>query len=57
MLDQKMQEYSQRFHDGFPTIPLAWSRSDNELIGIIDECLEKGKDVYELGYVAEGEIY
>jgi hypothetical protein len=57
MLEQKMKEYTKRFNDGFPTIPLAWSRSDAELIKIIDECLAKGKDVYELGYVEDEIIY
>lgn len=50
---KKMDEYCERFGDGFPTIPLAWGRSDEEIIEIIDKCLEEGKDVYELGYVED----
>lgn len=50
-LEEKMIAYVEAFGDSFPTIPLAWSRSDEELIDIIDECLEQSKDVYELGYV------
>lgn len=49
----KMKEYDKRFKDTFPTIPLAWGRSDEEIIEIIDKCLEEGKDVYELGYVED----
>ena len=54
-LMNKLAEYKKAFADGFPTIPLAWGRTDNEVIAIIDECLKKKKDVYQLGYVKEGE--
>ena len=53
MLDEKMKEYAEKFGDMFPTIPLAWGRSTKEVIEIIDDCLEKGKDVYALGYVED----
>lgn len=53
MIDEKIMEYAERFGEGFPMIPLAWGRSDAEVIAIIDECLKKGKDVYELGYVKD----
>lgn len=53
MLDEKMVEYAKRFGDGFPMIPLGWGRSDEEIVEIIDECLKKGKDAYELGYVKD----
>ena len=53
MLEKKMEEYSKMFDDGFPTIPLAWGRTEKELIAIIDDCLKKKKDVYELGYVKD----
>lgn len=51
MLEEKMKQYGKKFDDGFPMIPLGWGRTDEEIIEIIDECLEKGKDVYELGYL------
>ena len=54
-LMKKLAEYKKAFRDGFPTIPLAWGRTDAEVIAIIDECLKKKKDVYQLGYVKEGE--
>ena len=50
-LDTKLKEYARRFGDGFPTIPLAWGRSDAEVAEIIDKCLAAGKDVYEMGYL------
>ena len=54
-LDKKLEEYGKRFSDGFPTIPLMLGRTDEEVIEIIDDCLKKGKDVYELGYVEDKE--
>lgn len=53
MLDEKMTEYAKKFDDGFPMIPLGWGRSEEEIIAIIDECLQKNKDVYDLGYVED----
>ena len=49
--------YQKTFGEGFPMIPLAWGRSDEEIVKIIKECLKKKKDVYELGYVQEGVTY
>ena len=51
MIDEKLQEYAKRFGDGFPMIPIARGRDDEEVISIIDKCLQAGKDAYELGYV------
>lgn len=50
---EKLQAYYEMFNDGFPMIPLGWGRSEKEIISIIDECLKKKKDVYELGYVSD----
>ena len=55
MLQEKMKEYAEKFDDGFPMIPLGWGRTDAELIDIIDECLRKNKDVYDLGYVEDSD--
>lgn len=52
-MDEKLDAYTEKFGDGFPMMPLAWGRTDEEVIKIIDDCLEKGKDVYELGYVED----
>lgn len=45
-LDAKMEEYYKRFNERFPFGELA---SDDDIIEIIDECLEKGEpyDPYE----------
>lgn len=50
---KKLREYAERFGDGFPTIPLAWGRSDEEVVELIDKCLAAGKNVYEMGLVSE----
>ena len=52
-MDKYLRIYAERFGDGFPMIPLASGRTDEEIIEIIKECLEKGKDVYELEYVQD----
>ncbi len=59
MLMDKLREYAKRFGDGFPMYQLGRSRSDDEIIEIINECLEKGKDCYALGYVKteDGVLY
>ena len=54
-LMEKMKQYAKTFGDGFPTIPLAWDRTDEELIEIIDRCLAEKKDVYELGILTNDE--
>lgn len=45
-----LRKYEKRFPRGFPATPLMRGRTDEEVIAIIEECLEKGKDVEELGY-------
>ena len=52
-MDEYLEQYAKRFGDGFPTIPLAWGRTEAEVIDIIKECLEKGKDVYEMGLLSD----
>lgn len=53
MLDEMLMKYAKRFEDGFPTIPLAWGRSDEEVIDLIKRCLDEDKDVYELGILSD----
>ena len=53
MLMDKLREYAKRFGDGFPMYQLGRSRTDEEVIAIIDECLENGRDCYELGYLTK----
>lgn len=53
MLDEKMNEYDKKFNESFPTYPLLMEKTEDEVIKIIDECLTKNKDVYELGYLED----
>lgn len=52
-MDEKLQEYVNKFGEGFPMMPVAWGRTEEEVIRIIDECIVKDKDAYALGYVEE----
>lgn len=54
-IDKMMIEYAKRFGDGFPSFQIMRTRSDDEIVVIIEDCLEKGKDAYELGYVSNNE--
>lgn len=56
-MDKWLDAYVDRFGDRFPTIPLAWGRTDDEVVTIIKDCIDKGKDVYELGYVKKDVVY
>ena len=60
MLMEKLERYSEVFGEGFPMIPVAWGRSDEEVEKLVDNCLDKRKTAYELGYLKEakqGEEY
>lgn len=50
-LKKAYEAYKDTFHEDFPTIPLAETREDVEIIEIIEECIETGKDVYDIGYL------
>ena len=52
-LDEYLQKYIDEFEDGFPMIPLAWGRSDDEIVEIIKRCLKEKKDVYQLKILEE----
>lgn len=53
-LEKKMQEYEELFGDAFPSFNFM-HLSPDEIIKMIDKCLEEGKDVYELGYAEDDE--
>ena len=57
MLMDKLDEYRKVFGEGFPMIPLAWGRDDDEIIKLIDQCISKKKSVYDLGLVNDEDIY
>lgn len=52
-MDELLAKYAEMFGDGFPTYQIALERSDTEVEEIIKECLEAGKDAYELGYCTD----
>ena len=52
-VDNVLKNYSKKFEDGFPMIPLGWGRTDEEIIEIAEACIKAGKDVYEMGYLSE----
>jgi len=54
---KSLKQYNDMFEGGFPTIPLALSRTDKEIIEIIDRCISEKKDVYDLGYLSLDAIY
>ena len=49
-LQKALERYKKKFNDDFPTIPF-YNKEDEEIIDIIDECIEANKDVYDLGYL------
>lgn len=54
-LMDKINEYDRFFGDdnNFPTIPLCMGRTEEEVIVLIDRCLQVKKDVYELGILSD----
>ena len=59
-MSEKLQKayelYKKTFNDNFPTVPLADSMTEGEIIDLIDECVEEKKDVYDLGYLKLDDI-
>ncbi len=49
--------YENTFGDSFPTVPLLMEKSDEEVIEIINVCVAKKKDVYDMGYLSLDAIY
>lgn len=52
-MDEWLKKYAEAFDDGFPTIPLAFGRSDEEVIALIKQCLDAGKDAYDMGIIED----
>ena len=51
--DRALDAYYDHFGECFPSIPLRWGRTDEEVIEMIDQCLAEDKDVYEMGILPE----
>ncbi len=54
-LGNLIYEYDKKFEGGFPSIPLCGN--PDKAIKIIKDCLDKGKDVYEMGYLSLDLVY
>lgn len=54
-MEMYLEEYFKEFGEAFPMIPIAWGRTEEEIVQIIKRCIKEQKDVYELGYVTESE--
>lgn len=48
--EELQRQYYERFGESVPAYQIFRGRTDAEVDAIVRECLEKGKDVYELGY-------
>jgi hypothetical protein len=49
-LEKALNLYEDTFDDSFPMFPMKGKKPD-EIIEIINECVSKKKDVYELKYL------
>ena len=52
-IDEWLQKYVDKFDEGFPMYQLGRSRTDAEIIEIIQRCLNEGKTAYDLGLVTD----
>lgn len=50
-LNQKLMEYLDTFGEGFPMSSLG-HQEESKIIEIINDCISKGKDVYDSGYLS-----
>lgn len=48
--DNTLELYEKTFDDSFPMFSMSGT-PPKEVIKIINECIEKNKDVYDLGYL------
>lgn len=56
-MEELLKRYIELFGEGFPMYQIGRSRTQEEICDIIDECLKKKQDAYELGYAKEEVIY
>ena len=55
MLDKMLEKYREKFGEGFPTFQIGRGKSDEELSDIVQGCIDRGKDAYDSGLVADDE--
>lgn len=49
-IDELTMEYAKQFGEGFPSFQVLQTVSEQEGERIVEECLQKNKTAYELGY-------
>lgn len=49
-IEKELNLYRKTFNDNFPTFAFS-SKSPDEIAEIINECVKKKKDVYDMGYL------
>ena len=54
-IDEYLQKYVDAFDEGFPMYQLGRTRSDQEIISIIERCLSEKKTAYDLELVTDDE--
>lgn len=52
-LDQYLEKYIKAFGEGFPMYQLGRTRSESEIIEIIEKCLKEQKTAYDLELVTD----
>ena len=52
-IDEYLHKYVETFGEGFPMYQLGRTRTEGEIISIIETCLKEKKDAYELGLVTD----
>ena len=50
-LIKALEDYENKFKDGFPTVPLLSKYEESEIIDMISKCIAENKDVYDMGYL------
>ena len=54
-LDEYLKKYAETFDEGFPMYQLGRTRTEEEVITIIERCLSEKKTAYDLGLVTDDE--
>lgn len=49
-LDKALEDYAEKFNDGFPTFQMS-AESPERIVEIINDCIKNNKDVYDSGYL------
>lgn len=52
-MDELLEKYIKTFGEGFPMYQIGRNKSDNEIMEIIQQCLEKNKTAYDLGFTTD----